>query len=142
MVQESVQCGLRLRPELLDTQGQPDTAALTGLLTARSRQMAPRQKLVHSALYESALWALGGMTVRNPHATEGLMGMLRMQDRPEMPPAESPTAEADHLHFPASTVWQRSRPVGPLCTAAALGFLCWVIAGALLLGPDSSAGPA
>lgn len=142
MARESVQCGLRLRPDLLDAQGQPDTAALTRLLTARSRLMAPRQKLVHAALYDSALWALGGMTVRNPHATEGLIGMRRMQNHQEMPPQESPTVEADHLQFPASTVWRGARPWGLLCTAAVLGFLCWVVAGALLLGPDRMAGPA
>lgn len=139
MVQEAAACGVRLRPDVLGTDGQPDPQRVVALLDQRSQPAGARTKLVHSELQGNALWALAGMTARDPSARRTLFyGPERVVNAP---PREHPSVEKDNLQFPANTVWQNAPShVGLTLTTLAVLVLCWVAAGALLLGPQRLAG--
>jgi hypothetical protein len=132
MAQESVQCTLRLRPEVLNAQGQPDPIKLCEWLGSRTvpTWQTPAHKVVNDQLYLTPWWALGGMRVRTP---------LKLQQQaakhaiPTLPPVESPTVHANALDYPARTLWRQARPMGGLLLAAVLVCALWVMAGALLL---------
>jgi Uncharacterized alpha/beta hydrolase domain (DUF2235) len=122
MMQQSAQCGLRLKPELLAAaDGTPDEEKIVQLLDANSNQHAVRQIMVHSEAYETPWWALGGLSVRD--AAGGAA-----------PPVQAPSVASNQLVFPAGTDWKVRRPKGPLVFAAFAVFVLWVIQGALLYG--------
>ncbi len=134
MVRESAQCQLRLRPDLLNPQGQADHEKITQALALRVKLFTAHHRLVHSACYASPWWALGGLHVRNPRQAD-----LRVAGQ-EKPPQESPTVMSNQLQFPANTQWQAPRAWVPVALAGLLAFVCWLIAGAFLLGPAKLAG--
>jgi Uncharacterized alpha/beta hydrolase domain (DUF2235) len=134
MVRESSQCQLRLRPDLLDAQGQADPEKITNALAVRAKLHMMQHPLVHCASYASPWWALGGLHVRNPGEAS-----VRVTYK-EKPPQESPTVEANQLRFPANTQWRSPRPLTPVILAALLAFVFWVIAGTCLLSPTQLSG--
>jgi Uncharacterized alpha/beta hydrolase domain (DUF2235) len=142
MVQESAACGLRLQPSLLDpTTGLPDAALVCALLASRANppgSLNAPKKVLHSQLYDNALWALAGMAVR-PVAYPG--------HPPNQPgthaqaPVESPTVSANQLRWPTDTVWRRRRSALALWLAALLAVALWMCIGALLWPPGSLLSP-
>ena len=155
MVQEAASCGLRLRPDLLNSTGQPDPAMLIQHLNEKSFDAGLRQKLVHSETYDAPLWTLGGQMVRNFHDNQDSTHVAS-------PPTESGTVVANGLIFPAGTVWRKSRLQQPAhaksrrCDGSARNYLMhpaslallasvvavvfWFAAGARLLGPEAVKG--
>ena len=155
MVQEAVSCVLRLRPDLLNSTGQPDPALLIQHLNEKSFDTGLRQKLVHSEIYDAPLWTLGGQIMRNFHDNQD-------STHAAAPPTESGTVVANGLIFPAGTVCRQSRLLRPahaksrrcdgfarnyLTQPASLALLAslaavvfWFAAGALLLGPEAVKG--
>ena len=155
MVQEAASCGLRLRPDLLNSTGQPDPAMLIQHLNEKSFDAGLRQKLVHSETYDAPLWTLGGQMVRNFHDNQDSTHVAS-------PPTESGTVVANGLIFPDGTVWRKSRLQQPAhaksrrCDGSARNYLMhpaslallasvvavvfWFTAGALLLGPEAVKG--
>lgn len=135
MVEESAACGLRLRADLLAPGGAPERAAIVQALDRRGGTDRPPAKVVHSETRDNALWALAGLAVRDPAEPRQLW---RGPERPvAAPPREHASVAADALHFPGDTAWRRTAGALPwLLAAAVLLFVCWVAAGALLLGPQ------
>ncbi|MBW8721064.1 MAG: DUF2235 domain-containing protein [Polaromonas sp.] len=131
MLQEAVDCQLRLRAGLLDATGQVDTQAVLSalasppLLSPASPQPQPR---IHSETYPTALWALAGLQQRNTHL---VLDAGKPQD---VVPVEHPSVAAFGLSFPADTVWARRRPVKGLLVAMAFAAAFWLLAGGLLQG--------
>jgi uncharacterized protein (DUF2235 family) len=134
MVHESAKCQLRLRPDVLDAQGQADTELIGNALALRAKLTTMFHPMVHCASYASPWWALGGLHVRNPRQADARVNYK------EKPPHESPTVEANQLRFPASTQWRTPRAWTPVALAALLAFVFWVMAGTFLLGPTQLAG--
>jgi uncharacterized protein (DUF2235 family) len=134
MVHESAQCQLRLRPDVLNAQGQADSEKVTNALNARAKPHTMYHPLVHSATYASPWWALGGLRVRNPREAD-----VRVNYK-ETPPQESLTVQANQLRFPADTQWRTPRALTRVIAAALLALACWVLAGIFLLGPEQLAG--
>jgi hypothetical protein len=151
MLEEAAGCELRFRPDLAGDNGHLDTGKVGAFLDQRSRDTGPRRKLVHSETWSAPLWALGGQSVRDPQAQPRMRGMV------VEPPEESPSVAGNALRFPADTVWSQSRLLKPLTQgprgkaldshpavvlllAVLAGFLCWVLAGAMLLGPNAIPG--
>lgn len=134
MVQESAQCQLRLRPDVLNPQGQADTEKISHALALRAKLQTVHHPLAHSASYTNPWWALGGLHVRNPREADERV------NHKEKPPQESPTVEANQLRFPANTQWRTPRALPAVGVAAVSAFVCWVIAGIVLLGPAQLGG--
>ena len=139
MVQQAHGCGLKLKADLMaDVNGVPlpDISKITLFLDDRSKLKKPRQKFVHSEEYETPMWALGGLAVRDPAASLGIDPKI------EMPPQQSPTVAANGLVFPAQSVWRAGRPASHLLYAALTAFVVWAAAGGFLLGlelnPDNN----
>jgi hypothetical protein len=128
MLQEAVNCQLRLRAGLLDAAGQVDTQAVLGALAPPPQGSPPPQPRVHSETWPTALWALAGLQQRNPHV------VLDAGEPQEVVPVEHPSVAAFGLSFPADTVWARRRPVAGLLVALAFAAVFWVLAGGLLQG--------
>ncbi|MDB5931133.1 MAG: hypothetical protein JWR60_2840 [Polaromonas sp.] len=154
MIREAAGCQLRLRPGLLDAAGQPSPALIADHLDRVSTYSGKRQKIVHSQLYESPWWALGGQVVRNPHELHGQQKF----NKPLAPPFESPTVRANSLAFAGDTDWRQPLLLKPvddparpcvkswwhylaqpwlgMAAALVLALVFWTAAGALLLGPQ------
>ena len=134
MVQESSQCQLRLRPELLDARGLADREKLTRTLALRAKTLTEDLPLVHSATYDSPWWALAGLHVRNPREAGAQVTIQ------EQPPQESATVQANGLRFPAMTQWGSPRALKPVAVAAVAAGMSWVMAGTFLLDPAQLGG--
>jgi uncharacterized protein (DUF2235 family) len=123
---------LRLRPELLQANGNPDNAAICQFLEARGHANGEREKLVHSEIYLTPWWALAGMSVRNPAEA------LDKGRTPQTPPEQSPTVAENRLRFPANTQWREGRSALGLIFWAALLIMGALAAGKFLLGPGAT----
>ena len=134
MLQEAVQCQLRLRAGLLNDDGVVDTQAVLARLAGASAGSASSRARIHSETYPSALWALAGLRQRNTH-------LVLDSGKPQaVVPLEHPSVAKLGLRFPADTVWARRRPVWGLVVATVLASLFCLLAGGLLHGsiaPDS-----
>lgn len=128
MLQEAVNCQLRLRAGLLDDSGQVDTQVVLGALVPPPSGSGQPQSRVHSETYSTALWALTGLQQRNPHV------VLDAGKPQAVVPVEHPSVAAFGLSFPADTVWARRRPVAGLLVALAAAAAFWLLAGGLLQG--------
>ncbi len=127
LLQEAVQCQLRLRAGLIAAGGKVDTTAVLATL-ARPAAVVLHRPRIHSETYAAPLWALAGLRQRDTH---------RVFDsgRPQaVVPLEHPSVAALGLSFPSGTVWARRRPVRGLLIAALLALLFWLLAGGLLTG--------
>ena len=128
MVQESVDCGLRVRTEVRSVEGAGlDPARLQGFLRKRSGTIDIPRAVVHSETYDTPWWALGGLHLRDPQANPD---WRRPEVRVEA--VEHPSVEAHHTAFPVDTVWQRPRPLVPMLWAVAFALLFGTLAGAYL----------
>lgn len=129
MLEESVACGLRLAPGLLNDAGQLDECAV--LRAQRTAGVAGFMALpkVHSETFTVPLWALAGLQVRDPHKVDTAHGGT-------LPayPVEHPSVAQLALAFPADTVWARPRSWLALAVAALALLVFWSLAGALLSG--------
>ncbi len=127
LLQEAVQCELRLRADLIDPGGRVDTQAVLATLARPAAAVLHRPR-IHSETYAFPLWALAGLRQRDTH---------RVLDsgRPQtVVPREHPSVATFALRFPADTVWARRRPVRGLLIAALLALMFWLLAGGLLTG--------
>jgi Uncharacterized alpha/beta hydrolase domain (DUF2235) len=128
LLQEAVDCQLRLRVDLLDSQGGLDRAAvLAALAGAKPGAVEPRAR-VHSATYNTPWWALAGLQQRDPHVVLDAGKALAVV------PVEHPSVAALDLRFPLDTVWARPRPFTGLLVAALLAAAFFLLAGGLLHG--------
>jgi hypothetical protein len=134
MVHESAVCQLRLRRDVCTAQGLADTAKVSDVLNLRAQLYQAPLPVVHSATYSNPWWALGGLHVRSTVHSDA------REQRKEKPPQESTAVQANGLRFPASTQWQTPRAWTWAVLAALLAWVCWVAAGAFLLGPEHLAG--
>jgi uncharacterized protein (DUF2235 family) len=132
MAQESAHCALRLRAEVLNAQGQLDPAQVTAWLDRRAEPTphAAPHKVVNDQLYLTPWWALGGMCVRDPRKPQHQAAQRAIT---ALPPVESPTVQANALHYPSQTLWRQARSLRWLLLALVLAGTLWAIAGALLL---------
>lgn len=133
MLQESLDCGLRLPPMLLSAQGEIDAAAvLTGLRRPRE-QAAAGAPLVHSEAYDNPIWALAGLKQRDTHQVQDPAGQAL-----PVTPQEHPSVAQHRLAFPRDTAWARPRSTARMLLALAGAALFWAWAGALLTGAVST----
>lgn len=121
LVQESAERQLRLRPEVLDAQGQPDPIKVAAFLAERTGLAGAPEKLVHSQPYDTPWWALAGLEVRDPHGPQHLT--VEQSVRAAIAPVESPTVAANALRYPDDTVWRQRRALWPVLLAALLAAL-------------------
>lgn len=132
MLQEAVNCQLRLRAGLVDAAGGLDTQAVLGALApsvaAGSLPHQAPQARVHSETWQTPLWALAGLQQRNPHV---VLDAGKPQD---VVPVEHRSVAAFGLVFPVDTVWARRRPLTGLFVALVLAAVFWLLAGGLLQG--------
>ncbi len=132
MLQESANCGLRLRPEAIDSATRlPSPVKIDALLSSSANPVAslnhPRV-LVHSAIYATPWWGLAGMSVREAIHTPRQGNTAGLGT-----PVESSNVAANALHFPADTDWHQSRSIKAMTVAVlCMGFFA-VCAGAFLL---------
>ena len=128
LLDEAVQCQLRLRADLLDAQGGLDRAAVLAALAGAKPGCATARARIHSATYSNPWWALAGLQQRDPHVVLDAGQALAVL------PVEHPSVAALGLRFPLDTVWARPRPITGLLVAALLTAACWLLAGGLLHG--------
>lgn len=142
MLQESIACGLRIDPALLNPRGELDDRALAERLALRS--LCPRTegadtaaapcRQLHSETYDTPWWALAGLKLRDPTLNPD---WNRLDD--PVQPVEHPSVGQQPLQFAADTSWSRRRALGPLFWAL-LGLLAFDVLAGLMLAPDRRAG--
>ncbi|MFC5522447.1 DUF2235 domain-containing protein [Polaromonas jejuensis] len=129
MLEESVACGLRLPANFLAASGGVDAQAVLKVQRAAGLPSFMAVPRVHSETFETPLWALAGLRLRDTHAVGDPGG-------PMLPahPVEHPCVAQLGLSFPADTVWAKSRSPLPLVVAAVFLLVFWSAAGGLLSG--------
>lgn len=130
LVSEAVQCGLRLQHggQALDNETRVSQALAK--LPHDTPPSAPRR--AHCQLHQQPLWALTGMTVREPSRIS-----LDDQDDLIVPAHAHASAEPQQLRFPADSAWSQPRPrrVAWATLACLLSLPLWLLAlGQLLAG--------
>jgi hypothetical protein len=129
MLQESVDCGLRLPAELLEAHGQVHAAAVLAALRRPQDQPPAGAARVHSETYGNPIWALAGLKQRDPQRVANPAG----EPLPVHP--QEHTSVAQHsLAFPRDTAWGRARPKADVLLALAGAALFWTWTGGLLTG--------
>jgi hypothetical protein len=141
MLQESIACGLRIDPALLNPRGELDDRALAERLALRS--LCPRTegadtaaapcRQLHSETYDTPWWALAGLKLRDPTLNPD---WNRLDD--PVQPVEHPSVGQQPLQFAADTSWSRRRALGPLFWAL-LGLLVFDVLAGLMLAPRTAA---
>ncbi len=100
LVSEAVQCGLRLRAN-----GTPITDEANVSAALHATYPASTNSVVHSELYNTCLWALTGMAVRETRRI-----VLDDGDERIVTPAEHSSVAAQSLAMPGNTSWGAARP--------------------------------
>lgn len=128
MLQEAVDCQLRVRAGLIGAAGRLEVQAVLAALMPPTPGGLPPQPRIHSQTYSAPLWALAGLHQRNPHV------VMEAGKPRNVVPVEHPSVAALGLSFPADTVWARGRPLAGLLVALAFAIAFWLLAGGLLHG--------
>ena len=125
LVGEAQDKGLRLcRRQVREARPECVAEALTRLTDMKQ---APRP-IVHSETYGMCLWAVAGLTVRDPSRVD-------IDGEPDQRiAAEEHSSVSAAMRFPEHTVWRRARRKGGLGLAILLGALALLAMASLLLG--------
>lgn len=130
MIDEARRCDLRLTSRDL-----PLSDYQRILKAIRDPRLVGQPTIVHSETYFNCLWAIPGLTIRNP-------SLVEMDDGPAIPvKAEAHDSAKTALDFPKDTVWVHPRPKKVLAIVALAAVLLYFLMGLLLmppLGPDAS----
>ena len=129
MLEESVQCGLRLPVGLLTGVGQVDAEAV--LKAQRTDSVASFMALpqVHSQTFSSPLWALAGLSQRNTRTVIDPNGTTL-----KVEPVEHASVAQLALSFPSDTVWSARRPLFGFADWVLLALVFWSASGGLSNG--------